>query len=146
MALRAVFGQDEANHGTARYRVDGERLVHVPPEVAAFLVRKAGFALANASAAVGAKAQPAVGDPSCLVRLHHDDAGGCSYGGCIYPRDEHGDVLVPAKAAADLLAHGYVSVLEGVSRSCPGPVRKSDEVKNHVPGAELLAVVRVKGG
>jgi hypothetical protein len=65
MALRAVFGQDEANHGTARYRVDSERLVHVPPEVAAFLVSKGGFALANASAAVAANSQPTAGDPSC---------------------------------------------------------------------------------
>ena len=33
--LRAVFGQDEANHGTARYAVDSGGLVWVPVEVSA---------------------------------------------------------------------------------------------------------------
>jgi hypothetical protein len=64
----------------------------------------------------------------------------------IYSSGEHSDVLVPAKAADDLLAHGFVSVLEGVSQFRPGPVRRSGEVKNRVPGAELLATVRAKGG
>lgn len=36
IALRAVFGQDEANHGTRRYRIDAAGLVHVPPEAVFF--------------------------------------------------------------------------------------------------------------
>jgi hypothetical protein len=45
VALRAVFGQDEANHGTRRYRVDSNGVVHVPAPVAPFLVGKGGFAM-----------------------------------------------------------------------------------------------------
>jgi hypothetical protein len=45
IALRAVFGQDEANHGTRRYRVDRDGLVHVPVEAAFFLVARGGFAM-----------------------------------------------------------------------------------------------------
>ncbi|HEV2097762.1 MAG TPA: hypothetical protein VGR45_02415 [Stellaceae bacterium] len=45
VALRAVFGQDEANHGTRRYRVDSHGVVQVPALVAPFLVGKGGFAI-----------------------------------------------------------------------------------------------------
>ena len=51
IALRAVFGQDEANHGTRRYRVDGDGLVHVPAEAAFFLVDKGGFAVVTTTVA-----------------------------------------------------------------------------------------------
>jgi hypothetical protein len=47
IALRAAFGQDEANHGARRYRVDDNGLVHVPAMVALFLVGKGGFAVAK---------------------------------------------------------------------------------------------------
>ena len=47
-----------------------------------------------------------------MVRLHHDAARGCSYGGREYPGDENGDVLVPAEAVSDLLAHGFVPTLQ----------------------------------
>ena len=47
IALRAAFGQDEANHGVRRYRVDNNGLVHIPAMVARFLVGKGGFAVAE---------------------------------------------------------------------------------------------------
>ena len=52
IALRAVFGQDEANHGTRRYRVDGDGLVHVPVQAAVFLVDKGGFVVVTTVARV----------------------------------------------------------------------------------------------
>ena len=51
IALRAAFGQDEANHGIRRYRVGGDGLVHVPAEAAFFLVNKGGFAVAKTTVA-----------------------------------------------------------------------------------------------
>jgi hypothetical protein len=46
IALRAMFGQNEVNHGTARYRVAVvDRLVHVPREVASCLIKNGGFAV-----------------------------------------------------------------------------------------------------
>ena len=47
IALRAVFGQDEANHGTRRYRVGADGIVRVPPEVAVHLLKNAGFVVAS---------------------------------------------------------------------------------------------------
>jgi hypothetical protein len=47
IALRAVFGQDEASHGVRRYRVDNNGLVHVPAMVALFLTGKGGFVAAK---------------------------------------------------------------------------------------------------
>jgi hypothetical protein len=120
IALRAVFGQDEANHGTMRYRVDVDGLVRVPREAACFLIGNGGFALANTTAAAIVEVQPSNADPNPLVRLHHDDAGGCSYAGCEYPSDESGNVLVPPEAAAVLAAHGFVPVLED-GRWCGAP-------------------------
>jgi len=101
--LRAVFGQDEANHGTARYAVDNDGLVRVPVEAVGPLTAIGGFALAKSgpnAVSVGA------------LRAHHDNAAGCSYRGRQYLRDANGDVLVPAEATPELLAHGFVPVLE----------------------------------
>ena len=112
IALRAAFGQDEANHGTVRYRVDGDGLVRVPRQAVSFLIGNGGFALVKTTGAAIAKAQPPNADSTPVVRLHHDDAGGCSYAGSEYPSDERGDVLVPADAAAELAAHGFVPVLK----------------------------------
>jgi hypothetical protein len=103
VALRAAFGQDEANHGTERYCVERDGLVRVPPEAVPYLTRVGGFALA----AVGPRQRPnaeAVG----TIRLHHDGVAACSYGGRRYVSDANGDVEVPAEAAAELFAHGYV--------------------------------------
>ncbi len=134
VALRAVFGQDEVNHGTARYRVDGDGLVRVPREAVLFLISNGGFALANTTAAAAiAEAQPTNADPSPLVRLHHDDAGGCSYAGRQYPSDETGDVLVPPEAAAALAAHGFVPVLEYGGWCGSGPPRESAAVAKPAP-------------
>ncbi|MGH7044939.1 MAG: hypothetical protein ACREE2_00945 [Stellaceae bacterium] len=108
VALRAWFGQDEANHGTMRYRVDPQGIVQVPPEAAAFLVAVGGFALPKRRAARTADTRPDRTGANGLVRLHHDDAVGCSFAGCQYPSDVNGDVLVPAAAAAELIAHGFV--------------------------------------
>jgi hypothetical protein len=141
IALRAMFGQDEANHGTARYRVDGDGLVHVPHEAVAFLISKGGFALAKTSAALAAEAQPNAADPSFLVRLHHDDARGCSYSGCEYSSDENGYVLVPAEAAADLMAHGFVPRPEDGLRDGPGSAPKPAGPQS-APGAKPQAAAR----
>ena len=43
--LRAAFGQDGANHGTARYPVDLDGLVRVPREAVDPLTSKGGFAV-----------------------------------------------------------------------------------------------------
>jgi hypothetical protein len=79
MVLRAVFGQDEANHGTRRYRVGVDGLVRVPPEAAFHLIARGGFAVANLPAA--AEQQNSRGDapPVSRVRLHHGAGFGCSY-------------------------------------------------------------------
>jgi len=101
--LRAVFGQDEANHGTACYAVDNGGLVWVPVEAVGPLTAIGGFALAKSDSdavLVGA------------LSAHHDNAAGCSYRGRQYLRDANGDVLVPAEATSELLAHGFVPVLE----------------------------------
>lgn len=99
--LRATFGQDEANHGTDRYAVDNEGLVRVPLEAVGPLVTVGGFVLAETSVdTISAGA----------LKLHHDDAAGCSYAGRCYLRDANGDVLVPAEATSELSAHGFVPV------------------------------------
>jgi len=146
IALRAMFGQDEANHGTARYRADGNGLVHVPHEAVAFLISKGGFAVAKTSAALAAEARSAAADPHCLVRLHHDAASGCSYAGCEYPSDENGDVLVPAEAAADLMAHGFVPVPENGSRDGPGSAPKPAAPPKSATGAEPQTAARAARG
>jgi len=43
--LRAMFGQDEVNHGTNRYLVDDGHLVWVPLEAVGPLVAIGGFAV-----------------------------------------------------------------------------------------------------
>jgi hypothetical protein len=121
IALRAAFGQDEANHGIRRYRVGGDGLVHVPAEAALFLVDKGGFAVAKmtvvpvpGSSLSGPLSEGARSgtDPSSVVRLHHDEAGGCSDSGCEHQSDDNGDVLVPAEAVVDMMAHGFVLVAQ----------------------------------
>lgn len=63
IALRAVFGQDEANHGTRRYRVGPDGVVRVPPEVAIHLLKNGGFAVAGEPAATNTRCE-AAGDRS----------------------------------------------------------------------------------
>jgi hypothetical protein len=101
VALRAVFGQDEANHGTARYRVDNDGLVRVPREAVAFLTGTGGFVVTKTAV---------FSVPVGMLKLHHDEAAGCSYAGCGYSGDENGDVLVPAAAVRELVAHGFKPV------------------------------------
>jgi hypothetical protein len=104
--LRAAFGQDEANYGTARYPVGTDGLVWVRPEAVGALTAVGGFALAVAG-----------DDPICAgtLWLHHSGAAtGCCYAGRQYPSDTNGNVLVPAEAVRELLAHGFVPL--------PGPV------------------------
>ncbi len=108
MLLRAVFGQDEANHGIVRYPVDAEGLIRVPLEAVAPLIGKGGFAVPKTTDDVVSAG---------ILKLHHDGATGCCYGGRRYHSDENGDVLVPAEAASDLLAHGFVPVLQGATRA-----------------------------
>lgn len=104
MTLRAVFGQDEANHGTARFLVDGEGLIEVPVEAVFPLTATGGFVITRSDDAAM---------PVGILKLHHDDAGGCSYAGCRYRPDSNGDVRVPAEAVSELSAHGFVPVFEG---------------------------------
>jgi hypothetical protein len=107
IALRAEFGQDEANHGTERYRVGDDRVVLVPRTVAIYLVNNAGFGLARRP-----DPEPAALElqPPFLVRVHHPRAMVCSYGGCEYRADQKGEFLVPATAVADLTGHGFVPI------------------------------------
>jgi hypothetical protein len=58
--LRALFGQDEVNHGTERYRVGADGLVRVPPQVAFHLIGRGGFALAIPPIAVAENSGPAL--------------------------------------------------------------------------------------
>jgi hypothetical protein len=146
IALRAVFGQDEANHGTRRYRVDGDGLVHVPPEAVAFLISKGGFVVAKATTAAAAEAGSTAADPDCLVRLHHDAAGGCSYAGCEYPSDENGDVLVPPQAVADLIAHGFVPVPEEGLRNGSESAQKPAGSQKSAPAAKPRMAARMGRG
>jgi hypothetical protein len=101
--LYAAFGQDEANHGAARYSVDNDGVIRVPLEAVGPLTTIGGFVLAE----TGGNAI-SVG----VLTLHHDDAVGCSYAGRQFLTDSNGDVRVPAEAASELLAHGFVPVFE----------------------------------
>jgi len=121
VALRAWFGQDEANHGMMRYRVNPRGIVQVPPEAVHFLVAVGGFALAKSQTVTTADPGPDGSGANGLVRLHHDDAVGCSFAGCQYPSDANGDVLVPAAAAAELIAHGFVPAAAPAGQSRPAP-------------------------
>jgi hypothetical protein len=100
--LRAAFGQDEANHGTTRYPVDLDGLVRVPREAVDPLTSTGGFAVHETSREV-----VSIG----MLKLHHENAAGCSYLGRQYLGDKNGDVVVPAEAAMELVAHGFVAVL-----------------------------------
>ena len=101
--LRAVFSQDEANHGASRYLVDNDGLIQVPLEAVGPLTTVGGFVLAkNSDNAISAG----------VLTLHHDDAAGCCYACRQFLSDSNGDVRVPAEAASELLAHGFVPVFE----------------------------------
>jgi hypothetical protein len=101
--LRAAFSQDEANHGATRYLVDNDGLIRVPLEAVGPLTTVGGFVLAQSrDKAISAG----------VLTLHHDDAVGCSYAGNQFFGDSNGDVRVPAEAASELSAHGFVPVSE----------------------------------
>ena len=118
--LRAAFGQDEASHGAARYSLDDGGLIQVPLEAVGPLTTIGGFVLAK------------TGDNAIsagVLTLHHDDAAGCSYAGHQYLGNSNGDVVVPAEAASELFAHGFVPVFEGTmlasSRAKSAPSNRS---------------------
>jgi hypothetical protein len=116
--LRAAFGQDEANYGAVCYPVDADGFVLVPLDAVSSLIERGGFALLNT------EDEPiSVG----VIKLHHQDAEGCSYHGQRYPADENGDVLVPAEAAAELSAHNFVPVVRDPSAepACAQPLMGS---------------------
>ena len=120
--LRAVFSQDEANHGASRYLVDNDGLIQVPLEAVGPLTTVGGFVLAkNSDNAIS----------TGVLTLHHDDAAGCSYAGSQYIRDSNGNVLVPAEAASELFAHGFVPVSEemlvALSRAKSAPSSRSEK-------------------
>jgi hypothetical protein len=108
IALRAEFGQDEANHGTERYRVGDDRVVLVPRMVAIYLVNNAGFCVVRRPDAKHPNPAPLDLQPPFLVRVQHPTATVCNYGGCEYRADEKGEFLVPARAVADLTGHGFI--------------------------------------
>jgi hypothetical protein len=110
IALRAAFGQDEASHGTARYRVGADRLLLVPPEAAAFLIEKGGFGPAKDREGRDIASTPHVPNTEPLVPVRHATARICSHGGCQYRAGCDGEFLVPADAVADLAAHGFAPV------------------------------------
>jgi hypothetical protein len=131
IALRAMFGQDEANHGTARYRVGIDGLVTVPPEVAVHLISNGGFTVANPTAARHLELQRGDLQLGPLVRLHHDTAASCSYGGGEYRADKNGDVLVPAAAVVDLMAHEFMPVQPEEARhgQVSNPIKSTPEAE-----------------
>ena len=118
--LRAVFSQDEANHGASRYLVDNDGLIQVPLEAVGPLTTVGGFVLAKSSNnAISAG----------VLTLHHDDAARCSYAGRQFLSDSKGNVRVPAEAASELSAHGFVPVFEetmlALGRVKPSPNNRS---------------------
>ncbi len=116
IALRAMFGQDEANHGTARYRVGIDGTVNVPSDVAVHLVNNGGFSVLNRTAE--AAVEPRASDVRCgpLVRVRHNTAVACSYDGNEYRATAAGDFLVPAAAVMELMAHGFTPARHQESR------------------------------
>jgi hypothetical protein len=142
IALRAAFGQDEANHGIRRYRVGGDGLVRVPAEAAFFLVNKGGFAVAKTTVAQipeGLLCAPlpngirSGADPTSRVRPHYNRTGGCSHCGCKHQGDQNSDELVPDEAAGDILVNGFLPATQDL---CPG----EREVGPEPIGLERLAV------
>jgi hypothetical protein len=103
--LRAMYGQDEVNHGTNRYLVDGH-LVWVPREAVGPLIAVGGFAELEVS-----DSRVSAG----TVTVRHAATVACSYGGRQYVGDASGDFVVPAEAVRDLRGHGFVPTLPGVS-------------------------------
>ena len=155
IALRAMFGQEEANHGTRRYRVDSGGLVRVPAEAAFCLINNGGFAVASTTVAQvprGSFPVPplenarSAADPCSLVRLHHDGAGGCSHDGRKFQSDENGDVLVPVEAVVDLLTHGFIPVMLDPHSGEPELGRQPIGVESSpVGGATLMAAPSGEG-
>jgi len=114
---RAAAAKSGSEDAYGCYPVDADGLVRVPLEAVGPLIGKGGFAEPKTAGEMFSAG---------LLKLHHGDAAGCSYGGQQYPGDENGDVLVPAEATAELLAHGFVPVLQGATstsrRTKPVPV------------------------
>jgi hypothetical protein len=107
VVLRAMFGQDETNHGTTRYRVSCNGLVTVSPEAAIYLAKNGGFVATTPTAARSSKLLSCVPEAIPPVGLRHPSATGCSYGGVEYHPDKSGVIFVPFDAVADLTAHGF---------------------------------------
>ena len=114
--------------------------MRVPPEAAVLLISNGGFALPKTSSAAAAPAQSSNTHANRLVRLHHDDAGGCSYAGHGYSSDQNGDVLVPAEAVAALMAHGFAPMPKEAWSSRVGPAQNSP-----APAAEAAAQSAPRG-
>lgn len=100
--LRAPRGTDEVNFGDRAYRVDNSGEVEVPEEAVPSLLATAGCIEVAAPAET----------PDGFVRVVHDDATAVSIGQIAYERASDGAFLVPAHAAADLVAHGFRAVEE----------------------------------
>lgn len=97
--VHAPAGTDQVNVGTDQFRVDNDGDVEVPEEAVGPLLAVGGFTVDEERDA----------DPTGFVRLkHHDGASACSWGGSTYEAREDGSFAVPALAASDLLAHGFV--------------------------------------
>ncbi|HJU15719.1 MAG TPA: hypothetical protein VJ770_04550 [Stellaceae bacterium] len=94
------------SHGTASFEPypdgEGRWLVDVPDEVAAHLLHVGGFAVAKKAESMTL--------PAGMVTLRHPEGVACSFAGRVYAPDAEGVVRVPAAAAAELTAHGFVAV------------------------------------
>ena len=116
VALRAVFGQDEANHGTVRYRVDNDGRVRVPREAAVHLLRNGGFVM-----------EPDVAlRPSGKAVVHHQS----DLGAGLAPRGEpdgDGNWLVEAAEVGELVAHGWVAGARSNEPAADDPVARKIE-------------------
>lgn len=106
IVLRAVFGQDEVNHGTMRYRVSAAGLVLVPPEVARCLTNNAGFQMIKKIQEEQTEVRPDVPQPQNLARSHQPMVRGCSEGASEYCVDVHDNFAVSAVVPAAVLRHG----------------------------------------
>jgi hypothetical protein len=76
--------------------------VRVPLEAVGPLIATGGFSRVGT---------PVTGISVGTVRVCHDNALVCSYRGRQYLGNENGDFVVPAEAAVELSAHGFVPAL-----------------------------------
>lgn len=125
--LIATQGADEANHGQVRYRVDNNGAIDVPEEAAGPLMKIGGFVLANKETPIAAG----------FVRVARADGSGASFGGIFYEANPDGEIIVPAHAAVELAAHGFLPVGETVAQV---QARLVGVLPNAAPDGDIIMV------